>query len=185
MNNEEAWKIFFADKDFLSDLNNYGSFNYSGMEINLKNLKTNLSGKHQINNSSLAIAVSELINQNKFFNIDFNNIQIALNSVEYEGRFEIIRTEPYLILDAAHNTSAAQALIETIDDITNKKIVFLIAMLSDKNHEEFISILSDKAERIVVTYIPNERGVEPNHLYKISKKYLNEAEIIEDVLSEL
>ena len=176
----EKSEIFLADTDFHSVLNNNGSYNYNGMEIKLKNLKVNLLGKHQIINSSLAIAVSEILNKKDEFKIDFKSIKTPLGSVDYEGRFEILRTEPYLILDAAHNTSAAKALINTFSDLKQDKIVFLVGMLSDKNHEEFMSILSDKAEKIVVTYIPNERGVEPNHLYKISKKYLNDAEIIED-----
>lgn len=172
--------IYNIDEHFNSDIFEDRSFNYNGIELNLINLTTNLFGKHQIINSSLALAVTELLNRKNEFNIDFKSIHKALNSVQYEGRFEIINTDPFLILDGAHNTAAANALVDTINYITETKIVFLIGMLSDKNHEEFVSLLSKKAERIIVTFIPNERGVETDHLYQISKKYLDNVDIFED-----
>jgi len=173
-------EIYFMDKHFNFDVNENNSFNYYGIEEELNNLFTNLIGKHQIINSSLALAAAELLESKNKFNIDFKNIQNALKSVDYEGRFELIGSKPFMILDAAHNTAAADALVNAISDLIENKNVFLISMLSDKNHEEFISRLSRKAERIIITRIPNERAAETKHLYNISKKYLDNVEIVED-----
>jgi dihydrofolate synthase/folylpolyglutamate synthase len=132
-------------------------------------------------NSSIALAAAELLDTNNEFNIDFKNIQNALKSVEYEGRFEILSSNPYLILDAAHNTASVKTVVNTIDELkVNKKFTFLVSMLKDKNHEEYLSLISGNAEKIVITKIPNERGAESEYLYDISKKYLDNVEIVED-----
>jgi len=174
-------EIYFIDKHFNFDVNENNSFNYYGIDKDLKNLSTNLIGKHQVINSSLALAAAELLDTNNEFNIDFKNIQNALKSVEYEGRFEILSSNPYLILDVAHNTASVKTVVNTIDELkVNEKFTFLVSMLKDKNHEEYLSLISGNAEKIVITKIPNERGTESKYLYDISKKYLDNVEIVED-----
>ncbi len=174
-------EIYFIDKHFNFDVKENNSFNYYGIDKELKNLSTNLIGKHQIMNSSIALAAAELLDKNNEFNIDFKNIQNALKSVEYEGRFEILSSNPYLILDAAHNTASVKTVVNTIDELkVNNKFTFLVSMLKDKDHEEFLSLISGNAEKIVITKIPNERGAASKYLYDISKKYLDNVEIVED-----
>ena len=91
-----------------------------------------------------------------------------------------MKTNPIMVLDAAHNTSAALSLIKAIKELEENKIVFLLSMLSDKNHEEFISVLSGVAEKVVITAIPNERAANTKRLFDISKKHLDDVEVIED-----
>ena len=171
-------KTHFIGNDFNFIINDNNSFNYSGININLENLTTNLAGSHQVSNTSLALASAEILSSE--YSIDFNKIDLALSTVDYEGRFEILRTDPYLILDAAHNTGSAEALIRSLSEITTNKFVFLISMLSDKDHQGFISIISKVADKIVITEIPNERSTDTDELYKISMSYVDNVEVIED-----
>ena len=53
-------------------------------------------------------------------------------------------------------------------------------MVSDKDHDSFIRTVSKEARKIVITKIPNARGSETDVLFNISKKYLDDVEIIED-----
>ena len=172
--------IYFLDSHFNYEIREDNTFNYTGINHNLDKLSLNLHGKHQIINSAIALASAELIDSLYKFNIDFDNINRPLNSVSYEGRFEILRTDPYLILDAAHNTASAKALVESINELKEDKFVFFISMLSDKDHEGFISKISSIAEKIIITKIPNERSTETNLLYKVTKQYMNNIEVIED-----
>ncbi len=172
--------LYILEKDFKVNLNEDKTFNYSGINNNLNNLTTNLEGRHQINNSSLALASAELLNTLYGYRIDYENINKPLLSVKYEGRFEILRTDPYLILDAAHNTASAKALVSSINELKEDKFIFFISMLSDKDHEGFISTISNIAEKIIITKIPNERSTETKLLYKVTKQYMDKIEVIED-----
>ncbi len=173
-------KIYFIEKDFNYSFNEDNTFNYSGINKKINNLSTNLFGKHQVTNSTIALATAELLHLNYDFNLDFDDINKPLKSVSYEGRFEILKTDPYLILDAAHNTASAKALVSSINDLKEDKFVFLISMLSDKDHGEFISTISNIAEKIIITKIPNERSTETKLLYKVTKQYMDNIEVIED-----
>lgn len=172
--------LYILEKDFKLNLNEDKTFNYSGINNNLNNLTTNLAGRHQINNSSLALASAELLNTLYGYRIDYENVNKPLLSVKYEGRFEIIRTGPYLILDAAHNTASAKALVRSINELKEDKFIFFISMLSDKDHEGFISTITNIAEKIIITKIPNERSTETKLLYKVTKQYMDKIEVIED-----
>ena len=172
--------IYIFGNDFNIKINENNTFNYLGINSELENLSTNLAGKHQVINSSLALASAELLSKEYGFMIDPLKTETALCSVNYEGRFEIIRKKPLMVLDAAHNTSAATSLVNTLKEFEENRYVFLISMLSDKNHEEFISALSGIAEKIIITQIPNERAVETKILFDISKNYIDDVVVIED-----
>lgn len=173
-------KSYFLGKEFYPSVNNDKTFNYIGIYTNKKILTTNLSGIHQVSNSALALAASEILNKDYCFNIDFEKIDNALNTVNYEGRFEILRTDPYLILDAAHNTGSAEALVRSLKETGENKFVYLISMLSDKDHNSFISLISKTAQKIVITKIPNERSVDPSMLFNVVRKYVDDVDIVED-----
>jgi len=178
---EQKSEIYFLEEDFKFKKIENRKFDYKGIENNLDSLSTNLRGIHQIVNSSLALAASELLKTRFELKIDFKNIHAPLNSVNHKGRFEIINENPSVILDTAHNKASAESLVNTLDEFSeNNKFIFLISMLKNKNQDEFISIISKIAEKIVVTNIPNVRGAETKLLYDISKKYTDKVEIVED-----
>ncbi|MGI9533402.1 MAG: bifunctional folylpolyglutamate synthase/dihydrofolate synthase, partial [Thermodesulfobacteriota bacterium] len=165
--NETNSDISYFPRDFNYKKTENNKFHYSGIDIQLGNLSTNLVGSHQIINSTLALAATELLNRKYEINIDFNNINIPLNSVELNGRFEILNGNPALILDCAHNIGSVNALVNTLDELyKHQKFVFLLSMLNDKDHKGFISTVSDKAEKIIITRIPNVRGSETEQLFK-------------------
>ena len=163
-----------------------GEFDYLGIDNQISNLTSNLAGSHQIINSALALAVLELLGRDYKIDIDFENINEPLNSVQNNGRFEIVNVNPAMILDCAHNADAASALVNTLNEFCpHRKYVFLLSMLKDKDHENFISTISSKASKIVITKIPNERGAEAEQLFKVSKLYVEDTEIIYDYKESL
>ena len=53
-------------------------------------------------------------------------------------------------------------------------------MLKEKEHESFISKIAEKAGKIVITKIPNERGAETKLISEISREHISDVETIED-----
>lgn len=172
--------LYIFGDDFNIKINEDNTFDYQGINSDIKNLSSNLVGTHQAINSSLALVSSELLINEYGYTIDNEKIPNALLSVIYEGRCEIVREKPLMVLDAAHNTSAATSLVKTLKELEENKFVFLIGMLSDKKHEEFFSTITGIAERIIITQIPNERSAETKMLYDISKDYIKDVVVIED-----
>jgi len=67
-------------------------FKYKNREYKLK-----LLGEHQIKNALLAIECAEDLN------IKYNDIKKGLLNTFYPARMEVINTDPFIILDGAHN----------------------------------------------------------------------------------
>lgn len=70
---------------------------------------------------------------------------LFLNSGLY-GRFQKIKDNPTIIIDAAHNIGGIQILISELKQTPPNKIKFLIGLTSDKNIEELIGALPLQSE---------------------------------------
>jgi len=174
-------ELYLIDRDFNYKKNDEGTFNYSGLENILNDLTTNLAGTHQIVNAVLSLAVCEILQMNYKLCIDFSSINEPLNTVQKKGRFEIVGVNPTVVLDGAHNVGSAEALVNTLEDFcSNQKFVFILSMLGDKDHEGFISVISKKARKIIISKIPNERGSDTNRLFNIARKFVGDVVVIED-----
>ncbi len=166
-------KIYFYGKDFFSMRRQKclegQIFNFYGKE-DLKNLKTSFIGKYQIENVSLAIQ-SSLIMKERGFKIEKQDIYKGVENVKWDGRFQILKKEPLIILDGAHNPDGVNSLLRTIKDIfPDRKFSFLVAILRNKDYLEMVRKISKFAEEIVFTKLETERCIEPEKLLSILRE---------------
>ena len=174
-------EIFIEEADFHSTGDDTNRFSYIGINWNIEDLKSNLIGTYQIRNLCVAIATIETMSSKNNIRIDEESIRGGLLHINWRGRFETTREEPPLILDGAHNPGAARELVRSISDkYPNTKFTFLIAMLDDKNHEEFLQYISEVAEKILITRAPSERSSGTEVLADAAKKYIDNVRVIED-----
>ncbi len=178
---ENSAPISIFEKDFRVEGESTEDFSYFGNLWNLEHLTFGLHGFYQIQNSSLAVAALESFSKLYEVNINEESLRKGLSSVRWEGRMEIVRRDPPLILDGAHNPSAAEALRESIEKMfPGMKFVILIGMLSDKDHEGYMRAIYPIAECMIVTDVPSERGIAAKELANIAKPYVNKIKVIDD-----
>lgn len=126
-----------------SDISNYSfdsNYQYFDFE-NYKNIAVNLKGKKQIENASIAIKCCQILEQYNF-KISKNIIIEALKNVYHPARFEIIKKEPLIIFDGAHNDNALKNFCETVNDLYHdKNKTFLISMITTKDFKENLNVL--------------------------------------------
>lgn len=158
-------------KDFLSRGDNTGSFDYVGSRWKLERLCSNLAGAYQIENLSVAISALETMSHDHGIRIGEENLRKGLLKIDWGGRLEILRKNPPLILDSAHNPGGAKALVKSLARLhPSLKFTFLIGMLGDKDHASFLRELSPLAEKLVITEIPSERAVSAKDLSEKASK---------------
>ncbi|MDR0404989.1 MAG: bifunctional folylpolyglutamate synthase/dihydrofolate synthase [Oscillospiraceae bacterium] len=136
-----------------------------------KAYKLPLVGEHQVKNLSVVFSVLEKISK-KGFKISEKHCRVGLEKVKIPARFEIVRQNPMIILDGAHNFSALDALVKIIENhFKKKKILGIFSMLKDKDYvfcTERIALLAN--EGFIVTEINSERSCEAKILAKQIKK---------------
>lgn len=144
-------------------------------------LDLSLLGKHQIINLSLAIKALEELQGLKYINIDINKLYKGVKSVKWKGRFEVLRRDPYIVIDGAHNIAGIEFLKSNIEEYFKyKKLYLILGILNDKNIEEMSKVIAPLANEIY-TVTPNSiRAASANELKEIVLKYNNNCIAFDD-----
>ncbi|MEN2984432.1 MAG: folylpolyglutamate synthase/dihydrofolate synthase family protein [Dictyoglomaceae bacterium] len=121
-----------------------------------------LLGAHQLVNAVCCYASLSL---NLFWEISSEDLRRGLSSVSWPGRFEIVKNEPLVILDGAHNISSAIALRETLEDYVKFERLFLICgMMKDKDSYSFLNTLEPLVYSFHFLPLPSSRTRNPEDL---------------------
>lgn len=139
--------------------------NYKGLEIHL-------AGKCQIANAILAIEVLHVLKENGFL-VTEKALREGLKNTVWTGRFSVIAKKPLFIVDGAHNEDASIKLADSIRFyFTNKKIIYIMGILKDKEYEKIIANTAPYAEQIITVTTPhNKRALPAYELAKAVKEY--------------
>lgn len=135
-----------------------------------------LLGSYQVDNASIAVAVA------KYLGIDKDDIARGLASVIWPCRLEILSEEPTILLDGAHNLAGVTALRSSLDELfPNKKILFLLGILQDKDVKGMAEVLVRECDDVVITWPLSERAAAPEVVAQyINASYVETVERIED-----
>jgi len=139
-----------------------------------KKLKIRLIGEHQLINASVALAAVQAL---RIYNIrvSADSARKGLHNTIWPGRCEIIRRNPFIVLDGAQNIASAQVLKKAIRGHFQKfrKLILVLGISNDKDIlgicHEFYSL----ADEIILTKANNPRATEPIKLaqYFSGKKF--------------
>lgn len=125
-----------------------------------QNLEILLLGDHQGSNAAAAISVVELIKDKGFF-ISADAIYQGLKSAFWPIRFEIIKNNPLVILDAAHNEDSMLRLVETVGSFFgNRKVQLILGVSNDKKITEICRAANQMAGRVYITKANHKRAYE-------------------------
>lgn len=139
-------------------------FDYAGM----KNLEITLAGQFQIDNAILALeAVRSLAEAG--FEVKEEDLRKGLKETVWRGRFSVIRKKPLFVADGAHNEDAAQKLAKSIEFyFTNKRIIYIMGVLKDKQYERMIDLTHKYADQIITVTPPDAKRALP--AYELAKE---------------
>jgi dihydrofolate synthase/folylpolyglutamate synthase len=149
-------------KLFLSEFQNLSDIQYTLEEttfvINSSNkrqkFKLRLLGEYQVENAVLAMEAVKQIRQ-LGYSINDEAVKKGLYETRWSGRFEVISKKPYLIIDGAHNEAAAIVLRNSIQlYFTNRRIIYMIGVLADKDYRCILKITAPLAD-VIFTLTPN------------------------------
>lgn len=144
-------------------------------------ITTKLLGYHQKDNASIAIGAAESLLKHGFV-VTEKNIVNGLKRAELPGRFEIISKYPLILVDGAHNPSAAEVLKINIMDLFNyKKIIFVVGILSDKDIEGIARVLSTIADVVIATKPRTIRAADPVQVAYYFRQLGTDTYVVDDV----
>jgi dihydrofolate synthase/folylpolyglutamate synthase len=129
-------------------------------------------GVHQSENLAVAIAAVEAFLGGGKVPIADDVLRSAVADLSSPGRLQLVRTEPAILLDGAHNPAGAKTLATSLkSEFSDKPLVGLLAVLSDKDVAGVISELSGCFQNVVTTASSSNRSLDANELAVISRDH--------------
>jgi len=130
-----------------------------------------LHGKHQAANAAAALVAAE-----EFFGdqpLDLESVKSGFASASSPGRFEIVRREPTVILDAAHNPHGARVLANTMqEEFTFGRVIAVVGVFADKDADGIFEEIKEVIDGVIVTQSSSLRALPAAELAKIATKHL-------------
>ena len=129
-----------------------------------------LLGRHQINNAALALETLNVI-KNYYCISDFQT-EDGMRKTIWRGRIEILERDPMVICDGAHNPDGAKSLLSFLqNNFTNRRLIYIMGVLSDKDYEQMVQILAPVADKIYTVAPDNPRALSSKELCRCVSKY--------------
>jgi dihydrofolate synthase/folylpolyglutamate synthase len=134
------------------------------------NVKTSMAGKFQGENIALTLVTIETLQMNGIYVTD-DSITKGIEKTMNPGRMEIAGFEPLILLDGAHNIAGITSLKNSlIEDFVYERLILVLGILSDKNIQEMLDIITLIADVIIVTKSYNKRACDPSDLKEMINK---------------
>ncbi|MDD2973413.1 MAG: bifunctional folylpolyglutamate synthase/dihydrofolate synthase [Lachnospiraceae bacterium] len=159
------------------------SFSYeSANHILYKKMEISLLGTYQIKNAILAIEVLGRL-QKLGYSISEKALRKGLLETVWIGRFTVIARNPLFIVDGAHNEDAARQLRDTIEFyFTNKKIIYIMGILKDKEYGKIIQETYSYGTHIITVTTPkNPRAMPAYELAQEIQPYHNSVTVADSL----
>lgn len=177
---ERGAKLYRLGKEIRTTDHRDGTFSYRGVEKSYERLSCPLAGKHQISNAAMALAAVEMID-NSGFRIPKTSVSEGLRQTRWEGRLEILRRSPRLLVDGAHNPAGVSALRRALqNDFPHRRLILIFGVLGDKDYRAMAGRLFPLADRVILTRPNSERALSPDDLRSMAGKFRKDIEVFEN-----
>jgi dihydrofolate synthase/folylpolyglutamate synthase len=155
---ERGVTLWVAGRDFRSKRKGKGfSWEGPGLEANFE---VPDPGGFQVENAALALAGFQALAAQGVPS-DPVLLRKALAACRWPGRVEIVRRDPWVLLDGAHNPGAAKALADHLRSrYPGKKWVLLNGSLKDKDHGGMARALAPLVVHVIATEPDSGRAMD-------------------------
>ena len=144
--------------------------------------KLPLLGKHQIENAATAVAAVEALAHHEDKRVSKETIADGLASVSWPCRIEVVREDPLVIVDGAHNRDSARRLAETlVEHFAADRVLFVIGCGSDKDIDGLAEELAPLAARVLAVRSEHPRAMDPQRIVEAFGRLNVDNEIVNNV----
>ena len=123
-------------------------------------------GIYQSENASLALQVLLILHQQSV-ELNLTQCKKAIEQLNISNRFEIIQTNPQIIIDGAHNVASMQAFLKTVEETDKQEKHLIMSAFKDKPLEKMLKLAKDTFNTITITTFEHERAYTKEELNKL------------------
>jgi dihydrofolate synthase/folylpolyglutamate synthase len=144
-----------------------------------------LLGRRQIHNAVAAIAALDLL-RSQGAPLLPQHIRQGLGRVYWPGRFEVLRQEPPLVVDCAHNGDSMAQLAATLQELfPGRHWTFVLGASNDKDVPAMLRELAPLADGLLATQSRHARAMPPARMAELASAVLSRVRQSSDVSAAL
>ena len=103
-------------------------------------------------------------------------IKEGIVSAEWPGRFEVLETEPPLIIDGAHNPDGVQSLADSMAAYLSQwSVILVMGVFADKDYSRMLEMVSAYSDTLIAFKPENPRGLAANALAEAASVYFKQS----------
>lgn len=129
-----------------------------GLHARYDELFLPLHGAHQAQNAAVALATVEALLGGEPLAEDL--VREAFAQFTSPGRLEVIRSNPTVVLDAAHNPAGAAATAETLrESFSFSPLIGVMGVMADKDVDEVLAAFEPEMTHLICTRNSTDRSM--------------------------
>jgi dihydrofolate synthase/folylpolyglutamate synthase len=130
-----------------------------------------LLGMHQVQNAATAFAALDILAQHDMA-LSPQAVAQGFAHVSWPARFEILRKEPPLVIDSAHNGESMLRLHQTLDEyFPNLPFILIFGASADKELDDMFREILPRVECVITTQSLHPRAADPLELARRIELY--------------
>lgn len=131
---------------------------YAGEDYTLS-----LLGEYQTKNAAAVLCAVDILTRGGV-KISSEDVKRGLRESVWPARFEVLRREPLVIYDGAHNPDGIHAAVRNIELLLDKAPVAVVGVMADKAHDEMLRELSPHISEVYCVTPDNPRALDSERL---------------------
>jgi dihydrofolate synthase / folylpolyglutamate synthase len=172
--NSRVWRV---GKDTRYRMTGSG-LHYYGKDLRLTGLELGLKGNFQGKNAALALTTIERLLK-KGFKIPLHTIRLGLAATHWPGRMQIVRRDPTIILDGAHNPGAMKTVAGALQaGFKYNRLILVIGIMEDKDIDGVLNGIVPMSDFVLFTRPVYARAATPEVLAAKAKHYHKPGEVV-------
>ena len=145
------------------------------------NLRIGLRGRFQHANAATAVLTADVLRE-QGIEIPEAAIRRGLRQAYLPGRFEVLRRNPIVVIDAAHNPDGAARLAGALaEEFRYRNLVLVVGMLRTHSAEGVVGRLAPMAKVVIATAPKWALAAEAEDIAAVARKRCPTVTVVEPV----
>lgn len=163
---ERAADLRFVDEQDIVD-HGFGAPFRTMDYRDLKNVRVHLSGNYQLINAATVLEAIRAL-RTSGFDLPEEAVRTGLANVTWPGRFELIQTDPTVVIDGAHNPHGIRSLERSLREVfPDARRHFIIGFLADKDYRLMLETILPLASSVTCVAPPSDRALPAEELSEL------------------
>ena len=169
-----------AARECRTETDESGNVRVRAGKTTYKDLAVPLPGEHQLDNLALALRAIELLKA-RGYPVSQDQVELGVENTRWPGRLEVVRTNPTVLLDGAHNPAGARALAAYLETLpSDGKLLLVFGAMKDKDIAGIMEPILPRATEVLLTRARVQRAEELGALEPAARRFHDRITVVED-----